>query len=153
MRKSVCLLIVLGMLFSSPVLWGFKVQVGSFFEIDKITYKKGRLVLPVTRRKYHNVSVLDKETFAWLSSCGEQAICKQALTEVPFQIEQIRPAQTRPDMWIADVSFGGKWLITFLLFKNGNDFTWQMPKVFKFLDAQLQTQVFKKLVVHAEKEK
>ena len=153
MHKSVCLLIVLGMMFSSPVLWGFKVQVGSFFEIDKITYKKGRLVLPVTRRKYHNVRVLDKETFVWLSSCGEQTICKQALAEASFQIEQIRPAQTRPDMWIADVSFGDKWLITFLLFKNGNDFSLQVPKVFKFLDVQLQTQVFKELVARVEKEK
>lgn len=153
MHKSVCFLTALGMLFCSPTLWGFKVQVGSFFEIDKITQRKGRLVLPVTRRKYHDVRVLDRDTFAWLLTCGEQSVCKQAIASVPFQIEQIRPAQTRADMWIADVSFADKWLITFLLFKNGNDFSLQEPKVFKFLDSQLQTQVFDALKKSVGQEK
>ena len=153
MRKSVCLLMVLGMLFLSPVLWGFKVQVGSFFEIDKIAYKNGRLILPATRRKYHNVRVLNRDTFEWLLSCKEQNICKQVVSSAPFRIEQIRPAQTRPNMWIADVAFIDKWLITFLLFKNENDFSLQVPKVFKFLDVQIQTQVLKELVAQVEKKK
>jgi len=141
MHKFAYFPVVLGMLLLSPALWGLKVQVGSFFEIDKITYKKGRLVLPTTRRKYHNIRVLDRETFLWIATCKDQTICKQALEKMPFQIVQIRRAATRPNMWIADVSFAQKWLVTFLVFKNENGYALEAPKVFKFLDLQLQTQV------------
>lgn len=138
---------------SSQLSWGFKVQVGSFFEIDKVAYREGRLVLPTTHRKYHNVRVLDQETFKWLSSCKEQKICHQSISEMSVEVEKISSVKSRSGMWVADVSFARKWLITFLLFKNEKGYTLQVPKVIKFLDSRLQAQVLSALETELEKER
>ena len=105
-HKFIRALTILGIwFFLSPELWALKVQVGSFFEIDKISYKRGRIVLPVTRRKYHNIRVLNHDTFRLLESCKEKTVCKQNISSVSLRIMEIRPAITRQNMWIADVSF------------------------------------------------
>ena len=54
---------------------------------------------------------------------------------------EIRPAKTRKEMWIADVSFDGKWLITFLVFARDNGYDIKLPEHFEFLDSALQGRV------------
>ncbi|MBO4674973.1 MAG: hypothetical protein J5601_02670 [Elusimicrobiaceae bacterium] len=136
----------IGFLILSPALQAFEVQVGTFFEIEKIAYKKGHLVMPVTHRKYHDVRVLDQETFLWLETCQNKEVCKQAVTLLPFALEHLRPVSTDKEMWIADVSFGEKWLVTFLIFKQGNKYLLKVPDVFKFLDIRYGQQVEEMIV-------
>lgn len=152
-RKIVrCITLGMGFLILSPVLQAFKVQVGTFFEIDKIAYKKGQLVMPVTRRKYHNIRVLDRATFLWLETCKNKEVCKQEISLLPFAIERLRMVSTREGMWIADVSFGEKWLVTFLLFKQGNGYSLKIPDALKFLDIHYAQQI-EKMIVQAVEEK
>ncbi|MBR4592565.1 MAG: hypothetical protein IKO35_05095, partial [Elusimicrobiaceae bacterium] len=54
-----CLLSVLG-------LRAFDLQYGSLFQVSGITLQNGSPVLPLTRGKYVNVRVLDKDTFDFL---------------------------------------------------------------------------------------
>lgn len=108
--------------------------------------------MPVTRRKYHNIRVLERETFLWLETCQNKEICRQTVTALPFVLERLRPASSREGMWIAEVSFGEKWLITFLLFKKGNSYLMKTPDAFKFLDASYGQQV-EKMIVRAVEDK
>ena len=113
--------------FARTVLWGcffgsacglcaFDLQYGSLFSVAGITIKDGKPVLPLSREKYANVRVLDKETFDFLKNCT--ASCKQPGGEGEVQIVAFRAAKTRAGMWIADVSIDEKWLLTFLLFQT-----------------------------------
>ncbi len=146
MHKFVSRLTILGIyLLSSPILWALEVQIDPFFKIDKISYKKGRLVLPVTRRKYHNIKVLDEHTFTWLQTCASETKCVQEKKKLPFRVEMIRPVVTRQNMWIAEVSFAEQWLIVFLLFKNPNGYVLKEPDHFKFLDVTLATKIRQEL--------
>lgn len=150
-RKIVFYLILgIGLLIFPPVLQAFKVQVGTFFEIDKIAYKKGRLALPVTRRKYHNVRVLERDTFLWLATCQNKEICKQEVPSLSFSLERLRAASTHKGMWIADVSFGEKWLVTFLVFKQKEGYSLKAPDVFNYLDVPYGRQVEKVIVQAVE---
>ncbi|MBP5429687.1 MAG: hypothetical protein J6Y25_02190 [Elusimicrobiaceae bacterium] len=126
----VCLLL-------APALYALDVQVGSSFKITGIRREENRLVLPVERSKYYNVRILQRGTLQYVQQCQEP--CVQELTSVEPRVLDIRSAQSRPDMWIAHVSFGGAWQITFLVFKNGKQFSVKSPKHFMFLDKKLQT--------------
>ncbi len=120
-------------------LCAFDLQVGSFFQIKSVRVEEGKPVLPLARGKYANLRVLNKETYDFLLSC--QADCQQHITEVLPALREIRPAQTRPGMWIADVSFGEAWLVTFLIFKNPDGYAVKEPEYFEFLDKKLKRQV------------
>ncbi len=126
---GVCLLL-------APTLYALDVQVGSSFIITDIRREKNRLVLPVERSKYHNVRILQQDTLRYVKQCKEP--CVQELTSVEPRVQDIRPAQTRPDMWIANVSFGKTWQVTFLVFKNGEQLSIKPPKHFMFLDKELK---------------
>ena len=108
--------------------------------------------MPVTRRKYHNIRVLDRETFLWLETCQNKEVCRQEISSLPFALEMLRTVSTREGMWIADVSFGEKWLVTFLLFKQGSDYSLKIPDAFKFLDIHYAQQI-EKMIVQAVEEK
>ena len=126
--------VLLGCLLSSTCgLCAFDLQYGSLFNVKGITLKNGLPVLPLSRGKYANVRVLDKETFELLRTCG--AVCKQPVAEGQLDISHIRPAKTRPDMWIADVSVDKKWLLTFLVFKKGEEVSFISPEGVEILDA------------------
>ena len=126
--------VLLGCLLSSTCgLCAFDLQYGSLFNVKGITLKNGLPVLPLSRGKYANVRVLDKETFELLTTCG--AVCKQPAAEGQLYLSHIRSAKTRPDMWIADVSVDKKWLLTFLVFKKGKDVSFISPQGVEILDA------------------
>ena len=131
--------LVVGWLIGSCGLCAFDLQYGSFFEVQNIRLQQGRPVLPLARGQYANLRVLDKATFELLKNCGEG--CRQEVTAAEPQIFDMRAALTRPGMWIAEVSFGGQWLITFLVFQNETGFWVKEPEHFIFLDKRLQAQV------------
>ncbi|MBR4355101.1 MAG: hypothetical protein IKP96_00790 [Elusimicrobiaceae bacterium] len=115
-------------------LRAFDVIYGSLFQLDGVSFKNGRPVLPLTRARYANVRVLDKATFEWLKTCP--AVCRQKDARGNWQIVSFRAAKTRPDMWIADVAIDEKWQLTFLIFKNKDGFSLVTPKEVTVLDAK-----------------
>ena len=131
-------------------LCAFDVQYGSFFNVSQIALQEGRPVLPLARGKYANVRVLDKGTFSFLKNCGK-AVCRQESASADPRVYEIRAALTRKGMWIADVSFGGKWLVTFLVFKNPDGYSVVEPENFTFLDHRLKAQVHRLLAQEAER--
>ena len=64
----------------------------------------------------------------------------QSAARVDVSVMDVRPAQTRPGMWIASVAFNRAWLVTFLVFQHGEHYTSKPPAGFVFLDATLRTQ-------------
>ena len=130
-------------LFVSCGLCAFDLQYGSFFTVRNIVLKQGQPVLPLARGKYANVRVLDKDTFLFLKTCVGD--CRQESVSAAPALFEIREALTRPGMWIADIYFDGKWLITFLIFQNKSGFDVKEPDDFVFLDKQLKKEVEKML--------
>lgn len=125
---------VLGLVLWSALQAGaFDLQYGELFVVSGITVENSRPVLPLTRGKYANARVLDKETFALLKTCP--ALCRQESKGGQWQVSQLRPAKTRADMWIAEVSVDGAWLLTFLIFKNKDGFRLVSPEPVRVLDA------------------
>ena len=120
-------------------LCAFDLQYGSFFKVSQIVLEDGRPVLPLARGKYANLRVLDKETFSFLKTCS--AHCRQEGVSAEPRVYEIRAALTRKGMWIADVAFGDKWLVTFLIFKNPDGYGIVTPDHFTFLDLRLKAQV------------
>ncbi len=129
-----------GVFFLTSQLHAFKVEVGSFFVIDGVRVKDGQVYLPLTRRKYNDIRILDRDTYVRLQGCKDKKVCTQPLAQAAVKVESIRPAQTRENCWIADVSFGGKWLVVFLVFKENGKLRVQAPAKFKFLDNTFRQQ-------------
>lgn len=134
-----------GLLFLSSPLYALDATVGTFFRVEHISFRKGKMVLPTEKRKYHNIRILDKNTFLQVGKCQEQPACKLKLEKAVVKVGTVRAASTRPDMWIAEVSFSDKWEITFLVFKNKDGLSVKRPKHFVFLDDGLEKEVTKQI--------
>lgn len=129
-------------------LRAFDVSYGSLFQISHISRRNGIVVLPLSRGKYANIRVLERETFDFLTACPEACVQDAAAGEV--KVEDFRAAKTREGMWIADVSFDGRWLITFLVFQNKDDYSVKPPENFHFLDDGLRRRTETTLAAAAE---
>ncbi len=102
-------------------------------------------------RKYHNIRLLNQATYDFVSSCPLP--CTQDLGNVAPTVQALRPARTRDNMWIAQVSFNRAWLITFLVFKKGENWRITAPQHFTFLSDALRAQthrVIKEAVLQEE---
>ena len=126
--------VLLGCLVSSTCgLRALDFQYGSLFNVKGITFKNDLPVLPLSHKQYADVRVLDKETFALLRNCKDS--CNQSAADGVVRLGRIRPAQTRPGMWIAEVAVDEKWLLTFLVFKEGEAIRIVSPGGVEFLNA------------------
>lgn len=137
------------LLLFTPALYAFEVQITRSFTISGLTHVEGKLVLPSERKKYHNIRMLDKETYDFVSACPTP--CVQTLADVTPSVIEVRAVQTRRNMWIAQVAFGRAWLITFLVFQKENDFEVKPPGHFVFNSDALAAQT-RYLIVQAVKE-
>ena len=146
-------IVLLGLcLFVAPGLCAFTLQYGTLFQVADITLSQaGKPVLPLSRGKYANVRVLDKDTFEILKKCP--ALCRQTADKGEMVIHDFRPAKTRPGMWIAQVSYDEKWLVTFLIFQNKKGFGVVAPEHFVFLDKDLKARTEKLLSSRAQEQK
>lgn len=124
------------LLFAST-LHALVVEIPGSFTISGVTRADGKIILPA-ERSYQNIRILDKSTYDFVSSCTQR--CVQPLTEVIPTVVEMRPAKTRAGMWIVQVAFNRAWLITFLVFQKGNDFSVKPPQDFKFLSTPLAAQ-------------
>lgn len=140
---------VLCILFLVPALHALDVTVGSSFKITGIVRGQDKVQLPVERDKYYNIRILSKHTLDFVRGC--EAPCRQVLEPVSPSVEEIRPAATRENMWIASVAFNREWLVTFLVFKTQQEWTVKAPADFMFLDKNLETQT-RELILKAVKE-
>lgn len=123
MKRAAVLAVIL---LSALGLRAFDLQYGSLFTVHGITLHKGRPVLPLSRGKYANVRVLDKGTFEFLKTCAPA--CVQADAGGKVRVHHVRAAKTRPDMWIADVAVDERWLLTLLVFKHKDEFSFVLPQ-------------------------
>ncbi len=137
------------LLLFAPTLRAWDVTVDRSFTISGLARAEEKLVLPAERKQYHNIRILDKETYDFVSAC--QTPCVQTVADVTPTVIDIRPAQTRRNMWIAQVAFGRAWLITFLVFQKGNDFEVKPPEHFVFNNDALAAQT-RQLIVQTVKE-
>lgn len=108
-------LAVVCLLFPSG-LYAFDVSYGTLFRVKNVAHKKERLVLPLTNKKYANVRILDKDTFAFVNTCREN--CSLPAGEGKIQLSSLRKSVSRENMWIGEVDIDGKWLLTFLVFHD-----------------------------------
>lgn len=127
--RLVALALVLG---SACGANAFEVQYGSLFQVKEVKLKNGFPVLPLSRKKYANVRVLDKETFVFLSKCKD--VCRQPARGGELKLSHVRAARTQPGMWIADVTVDDRWLITFLVFKKGGKMDVVPPEYIEVTD-------------------
>jgi len=142
---------VLLLLVVAPTLHALDVAVGSSFKILEIVRSDGKISLPVERDKYYNVRILNKETFDFVQTCTEP--CVQNLSDVIPSLQELRPAKTRENMWLATVNFKNAWLVTFLVFKRGDSYSVKPSENFVFLDNVLQTQTRNIILQAVEKMK
>lgn len=124
------------------------VSYGSFFEVLNVSRPADEVTLPLTRGKYADVRILTRETFNFVKTCPERCVQDAGTGEI--NVEEIRAAKTRGGMWIADVSFDGKWLVTFLVFKNKNGYGVKAPENFRFVDEALRLRTEEILAAAAE---
>lgn len=97
----------------------FELQYGTLFSVPGITVKNGVPVLPLAKKKYANVKVLDRATYDVLKACSSRpGPCRQESRGGALETVSLRPAQTRPGMWIAQLAVDRQWLLTFLIFEN-----------------------------------
>ena len=128
-------------MFLMPKLYGLTVEVGNFFRIEKIRFQKGKLILPLSKKQYADVRILGRETYDFLHTCQGLKSCKQPFQKANIEVENVRPAKTRPDVWIADVSFNNQWQLTFLVVANGEKRIFKAPSQVVFLDKALEQQI------------
>ncbi len=142
---------VLLILLLAPAGYTLDVTVGSSFKITGITRTDGKIVLPVERKKYRNVRIENQETFSWVQACKE--VCTQPLAQVTPTVQEVRPARTRANMFLVNVSFSRAWLITCLVFKHGEEYAVQFPADFVFLDLALQARTQQLIIHHVQESK
>lgn len=124
------------------------VSYGPLFEVLNVSRLADKVMLPLSRGKYANVRILTRETLDFVKTCPEP--CVQDAGSGEIKVEEIRPAKTRGGMWIADVSFDGRWLVTFLIFQNKNGYGVKPPEDFRFLQDDLRCRVEKTLASAAD---
>lgn len=105
---------------------------GSLLEVQGISRKDSRLQMPLSRKKYADVRLLDRSLYQFLLSCGEECSFNAPGKEV--EIVSFREAKTRPNMWIAQAGINKQLLITFLIFKRADAFNIIAPQAVAFKD-------------------
>ncbi len=121
------------------------VVYGSLFQVKGITIEQGRPVLPLTRKKYANVKILDEATYRWLLSCREPS-CLQTPSEGKTDIISLRRAKTRPGMWISQVAVDQRWLLTLLIFQNPDGYAVVVPETILIMKDSWRKQIERQLV-------
>ena len=141
--RRTLILIVSFLLYSSAC--ALDVVYGPFFKICGVKAQQGRLTLPLTRKQYANVRILDQETYRWLLTC-QTATCSQPNAQGKTEVSSLRAAQTRPGMWIADVSVDERWLLTLLIFATPTGYNVVVPDVTLITQSAWRKQVEKQVV-------
>lgn len=141
---------VLLLLLFAPALYALDVTAASSFIIKNVGRSGKQIKLPLERKKYYNIRILNKDTFDFVQTCTEP--CVQTFETIVPAVQEVRPAKTREDMWLASVAFNRAWLVTFFVFKDGENYFVKSPANFTFLDRTLEAQTHR-LVLQTVQEK
>lgn len=133
-----------------PKLFALTVEVGDCFKVEKIRFRQGKLILPVSKQKWADVRIIGRETYDFVHTCQGVKSCKQPLSVPVWQVESIRPARTRENVWIADVSLSQQWQLTFLVFRQNNHYTLKIPPQVQFISKTLEAQILKQITAEIE---
>lgn len=117
-------------------------------KITGIERAKGKLTLPVERKQYANIRILDKDTYRFVTSC--QTPCVQEVQTVTVSVSEVRSAKERPSMWIATVAFNQAWQGTFLVFRQGETYRVKPPANLLFLQQALKKQTEETIIAAVE---
>lgn len=112
---------------------------GDFLLVRGISRSNARLQMPLSRKKYADVRLLDRSLYRFLLSCGEK--CSFQPSGKEYSISSVRAAKTRPDMWIAQVEVNNQLALTFLIFKEGETFRFVSPSDVIFKDKSFLTAI------------
>ena len=127
-----------------PALHALEVSYGNFLTITGIERAEGKITLPVERKKYYNVRILDKGTYQFVATC--LAPCVQDVSNVEITVSDVRVAKERPDMWIASVRFNQNWQGTFLVFRQENMYHVKSPANLLFVQQTLKKRVEEEII-------
>jgi hypothetical protein len=141
--------VLVSLIVMAPALHALDVSYGNFLTITGIERAAGKVILPVERKKYYNVRILDKDTYQFVTTCP--APCVQKVANMKVTVADVRAAKERPDMWIADVAFNQDWQITFLVFKQGDTYRVKSPIHLIFVQQALKKRT-EEAIVAAVKE-
>ncbi len=130
--------VLVSLLTMVPALHALDVSYGNFLTITGIERTNGKVLLPVERKKYYNVYILDKNTYQFVATCS--APCVQKVTDMKVTVAEVRAAKERPDMWIASVSFNQDWQGTFLVFRREEKYSVKPPANLIFVQRTLKKQ-------------
>ena len=97
--------------------------------------------LDVSYGKFLKITGIKQRVRACSSSCVQQ------VEKFEAKVQEVRAASTRPDMWIVSVSFNRQWLITFLVFRNGEQYRVKSPVNLVFLQQDLRKRIERDIVV------
>ena len=121
---------------------------GNLLQVQHIEVKDNRLQMPLSRKKYANVRVLDKGLYGFSLACNN--LCRFDAKARAFSIFSLWAAKTRPGMWIADVEINAQLSITFLIFKDKETYHLKPPEEVVFNDKKLLAQIRAALVEEIE---
>lgn len=129
-----CLPAVAGLCLAIPA-GALNLTYGQAFTVEKITRQNAAVQLPLSRGKYANVKLLTRSVYEFLTTC--KTPCRLERDTVTFTVQDFRAAKTHSGMWIAEVEINGEIALTFLVFKQGGQFSIKPPEPVKFLDETL----------------
>lgn len=139
--------LLLGLLWAAPAC-AFTFSYGGFFDVKDVQNENGVLTLPLSRGKYKDVKVLDKNLYDFLHVC--RGPCRYEVQEIKFQSTDYRIAFTNEDLLIADIDFNDEIALTFLVGKKETGFWIKTPDEVVFRDETLRWRVEEHLVRLAE---
>lgn len=141
--------VLVSLIVMAPALHALDVSYGNFLTITGIERAAGKVILPVERKKYYNVRILDKNTYQFVTTCP--APCVQKVANMKVTVADVRAAKERPDMWIVNVSFNQDWQGTFLVFCHEGKYSVKPPANLIFVQQTFKKQT-EETIIAAVKE-
>lgn len=117
---------------------------GNWLQVQHISRQDGRLQMPLSRKKYANVRLLDKKLYQFLLEC--KTPCRFDVKENQWKLVSLRAAKTRPNMWIAEAEINEQLNLTFLIFKEKDTYQLKPPQEVLFTDKKLLKQIYSQIV-------
>lgn len=117
----------------------FTFSYGNVLDITDVKNENGKLILPLTNKKYTNVKVLSKPLYGFLKMC--ETDCAYSATDIVWSVTDYRVAGARQNMLIVNISFAEDIQLTCLAFKNKKGISVKFPQVVEFKDANVKHQV------------
>lgn len=139
--KRILLAGVLGCL-AMPVC-AFTFSYGTGIKVRGVEIKSGKLLLPLTHKKYRNVKIVSKDLFEFLKKCTDE--CVYPAAEIKITSVDYRRSFTSEDLMIVEVELNQDLILTFLVFQKANAVSVKAPETVQFTNPVLYAEIEKYL--------